>query len=91
MFTPVPGLLLSRALGVAASAIVDQSALVNLEELELRFVDVLAIAGTRSEVGGGPAVVAAVPTFLAAVAGAGMVPVESHSGAGGDCSRVRGR
>jgi hypothetical protein len=63
--------------------------LVDLEELELGLVDILAIALTWSEVSSGPAVMAAIPTFLTAVTRADMVPVEGHLGSGRDCSRMR--
>ena len=85
---PVACLLLRGALRVAAGAVVDKRALVDLEELELRLVDVFAVAAARGEVGRGPAVVAAVPAFLAVVAGARVVPGEGHLGAGGGFGSV---
>jgi hypothetical protein len=89
---PVAGLLLLAALREAAGAVVDQGTLVDLEELQRRLVNVLAVTVAGREPGGGPAVVGAVPALLAAVAGSLMVPGEAHLGTGWDIGSVgRGR
>ena len=80
--TPVTGLLLGLTLGEAARAVVDEGALVNLEEFELGLVDVLAVAVAGSKPGSSPAVVAAVPPVLVSAALALVVPGEGHLGAG---------
>jgi hypothetical protein len=76
--TPVAGLALGFARGVAALAVVDERALVDLEELELRLFDVLAVAVAGCHVGGCPAVVRAVPAFLSRAAATLVVPVEGY-------------
>jgi hypothetical protein len=65
---------------------------VDLEELEVCLLDILAVAIARCKVCGGPAVVGAVPAFFASAARALVVPVESDIGASWDRSSVgRGR
>jgi len=86
--SPVSGLALGFALGVAALAVVDQSALMDLEELEFGLVDLGAVTVAWGEVGGGPAVVAAVPALFALTTGALVVPVEGHGLAGWGVDRV---
>lgn len=78
---PVSGLTLSGALRVTTITVVDQCALVDLEELELSLVDLAAVTIARSEIGSSPAVVAAIPAFFATTARTLMVPVESDVGA----------
>ena len=74
---PLACLLLGGALGVAgALGVLGQRDLVDLEEGEVRLVDLGAVAVAGSEVGGGPAMVAAVPALLALAARALVVPVE---------------
>jgi hypothetical protein len=65
---PVAGLALGLALGVAPLAIIDQSGLVDLEELEVRLLDVFAVTVARGEVCGGPTVVGAVPAGFSSAA-----------------------
>lgn len=88
--TPVAGLALGLAGGVAALAVVDEGALVDLEELELGLVDVLAVAVAGCHVGSCPAVVGAVPAFFARAAAALVVPVEGYVLAGGGFGGVWG-
>jgi hypothetical protein len=59
---------LGLALGVAPLAIIDQSGLVDLEELEVRLLDVFAVTVARGEVCGGPTVVGAVPAGFSSAA-----------------------
>jgi len=87
---PVAGLALGLAGGVAALAVVEEGALVDLEELELRLVDVLAVAVAGCHVGGCPAVVRAVPALLSGAAAALVVPVEGYVLAGGGFNGVWG-
>lgn len=61
----------------------------NLEELELGLVDVLAVTVAGSEVCGGPAVVGAVPAVFSAAASALMVPGEGYFRSGGGRGGVR--
>ena len=88
--TPEAGLLLGRALGEAALAVVDQAGAVDLEELERGGVDLGAVAVAGSEVGGGIAVVTAVPADLTATALALVLPGEGDVAAGGGLDGVRG-
>jgi len=76
------------AFGVTTRGVVDQGALVDLEELERRLVDVLAVAVAGSQVRGGPAVVAAVPAGLISTASALVEPGEGYVLAGGSFDRV---
>jgi hypothetical protein len=64
---------------------------VDLEELKLGLVDVLAVAVARSHVGGCPAVVRAVPALLAGAAGTFVVPGELYGLASGGFDGVWGR
>jgi hypothetical protein len=64
---------------------------VDLEELEVVLVDVLAIAVARRHVGGGPPMVGTVPALLTGATLTLVVPVESYIGAGWGISGVRGR
>lgn len=90
--TPVADLSLRVTAGrVAALAVVDERALVDLEELKLGLVDVLAVAVARSHVGGCPAVVRAVPALLAGAAGTLVVPGELYGLASGGFDGVWGR
>lgn len=77
------------ALREAAGAVVDESALVDLEELQLSLIDVLAVAVTGSEVCSGEAMVRTVPAVLASSACSCVVPVECHFGTGWSVGRVR--
>lgn len=89
---PVAGLFLGRAGRVAALAVVDQGRLVDLEELERCLVDLGAVAIAVGHVGGGPAVVRAVPSLLVGTTGTIVMPVELDVGAGGNLDSVgRGR
>lgn len=88
--TPVAGLALGLARRVAALAVVDECALVDLEELKLGLVDVLAVAVARSHVGGCPAVVGAVPALLTGAAATLVVPGELDGLASGGFDGVRG-
>jgi hypothetical protein len=76
--TPVASLALSLTRRVAALAVVDKCALVDLKELKSSLVSVLAVAVAGSEVGGCPAVVGAVPALLAGAAATLVVPVEGY-------------
>ena len=87
---PVSGLLCGVASRVAAGAVVDESALVDLEELERGLIDVLAVAGARGKVGHCPAVMAAVPANFVTAAAALMGPSESNGLAGRSFNSVRG-
>jgi len=75
---PVASLALRFAGRVAAPAVIDERALVDLEELKLGLMDVLAVAVAGSHVGGCPAVVGAVPALLVGAAATLVVPAESH-------------
>jgi hypothetical protein len=76
--TPVASLALSLTRRVAALAVVDKRALVDLEELKFGLVDVPTVAVAGSEVGSCPAVVGAVPALLARAAATLVVPVEGY-------------
>jgi hypothetical protein len=76
--TPVASLALSLTRRVAALAVVDERALVDLEELKFGLVDVPAVAVAGSEVSSCPAVVGAVPALLARAAATLVVPVEGY-------------
>lgn len=82
---PLARLLLCAALGVAgAGRVADQATLVDLEEGELGLVDLGAVAVAGGEPGGGPAVVAAVPSDLVlGLAATGAEPLEGDLGASG--------
>lgn len=87
---PVAGLGLLAAVRVAAGAVVDEGALMDLEELQLSLVDVLAVTIAWSEIGGCPTVVRAIPALLVAgVTRAGVMPGESNflTGWCSDCIR----
>lgn len=73
---PVAGLLLGRALRVATFAVIDQSALMDLEELKLGLVNLAAVAVAGSKVSSCPSMVAAVPSLFTGVTGTLMMPVE---------------
>jgi hypothetical protein len=88
---PVSSLALRSTIRVATLSVVDQGALMDLEELELGLVNLAAVTVARGKVGGSPAVVAAVPTVLTAAATTLVVPVESDLGSSLDVSRVRRR
>lgn len=60
----------------------------DLEELELGLVNVLAVTVARSHVGGGPAVVGAVPALFATAASSLVVPSEGHLLSGGRISGI---
>lgn len=49
--SPVTGLGLLAAVGVAARSVVDESALVDFEELKLCFIDILAVTVAWSQIG----------------------------------------
>lgn len=86
---PVPGLFLGIALGVSARTVIDQSTLVDLEELKLGLVDILAVTVARSKGGCGPTMVGAVPSIFVTTASAFVVPCEGHLGASRCFSCVR--
>ncbi len=87
---PVAGLLLGLTLRVAAGAVVDEGALVDLEEAKLGLVDLGAVAVAWGEVGGGPAVMAAVPADFVTAARALVGPGESDGLAGRSFNSVWG-
>jgi len=88
---PVADLALAAALREAAVAIVDESGLVDLEELEVGLLDVLAVAVARRQVCRGPAVVGAVPALLTASASTLVVPCEGDRLSSWCLGRVGGR
>lgn len=80
---PLASLALGSSLSVASAlGVASKSDLVNLEELELRLVDLGAVAVAGGEPGGSPAVVGAVPALLTVTAASLVMPVESDLGAG---------
>jgi hypothetical protein len=76
--TPVGSLALSLARRVAALAVVDERALVDLEELKFGLVDILAVIVAGGKVDGWTAMVGTVPALLARAAATLVVPVEGY-------------
>jgi hypothetical protein len=86
---PVSDLALLAALRVPARAVVDESALMNLEELKFGLVDTLAVAVAWGKVCCSEAVVGAVPSVFTGSARALMVPMEGHLGSSRSFRSVR--
>ena len=69
--SPLAHLALGLSFGIASAlGVAQQSELIDLEELEIRLLDLGAVAVARCEPSGGPTVVGAVPTHLVVLAAA---------------------